>query len=538
MRAIERHSRVERVRRVCEQRPKAYSYLRFSTAEQSQGDSLRRQTRMAEEYASRNGLELDTQLTFKDLGVSAFHGKNARKGALGAFLEAIDKGIVPEGSLLLVESLDRMSRQDPWEAFPVFQLIINGGVTIVTLHDARTYSRAEMRENPMRLLESLIVMTRAHDESKVKSRRLKAVWEGKRARADQKPLTAIAPHWLRLNKTTGIFEVIEERAALVRRVFEMARTGLGQHRITEQLNAEHIPVFGRGAHWHRSYVAKLLSNPAVIGRMTPHTIEEGPSGSKVRHPAQAVRNYYPVIMDTALFEDVQAMHKGVNSPLRGRHASGQVNNVFGGLARCPLCNGTMTLVNKGRKGGKPYLVCAKAKAGGGCTYRSVPYSDLEAWFLERAAIVVAQAPSGDGGESIDDEISSSDAGISAIDDAIANILRGIETGGPATLAERQRLRDLEGERERLEARIRALIEESASVTGPLVKARMAQLVKAAHTADLDRQGINALLRQLCTGVIVDYNEGLLVFQWRHGGESSIVFAWPNEEHLRSQGRAI
>ena len=55
---------------------KAYSYLRFSTLEQMSGDSFRRQTAAAEEYAMKHGLELDTSLTFRDLGVSAFRGRN------------------------------------------------------------------------------------------------------------------------------------------------------------------------------------------------------------------------------------------------------------------------------------------------------------------------------------------------------------------------------------------------------------------------------------------------------------------------------
>jgi DNA invertase Pin-like site-specific DNA recombinase len=35
-------------------RPKAYSYIRFSTPEQAAGDSLRRQTAKAREYAARH----------------------------------------------------------------------------------------------------------------------------------------------------------------------------------------------------------------------------------------------------------------------------------------------------------------------------------------------------------------------------------------------------------------------------------------------------------------------------------------------------
>jgi DNA invertase Pin-like site-specific DNA recombinase len=120
---------------------KAYSYLRFSTPEQMRGDSFRRQTQLALEYADRHGLELDTTLSLNDLGVSAFRGKNARTGALGAFLDAVDADLVPPGSLLLVESLDRVTRQDPWDALPLFQQIINAGITIVTLQDGKPYSR-------------------------------------------------------------------------------------------------------------------------------------------------------------------------------------------------------------------------------------------------------------------------------------------------------------------------------------------------------------------------------------------------------------
>ncbi|MGN6099182.1 MAG: recombinase family protein [Bosea sp. (in: a-proteobacteria)] len=64
------------------QRPKAYSYLRFSTAEQGRGDSYRRQLELAENYCRQKGLDLDRTTTFEDLGVSAFSGKNRRNGLL------------------------------------------------------------------------------------------------------------------------------------------------------------------------------------------------------------------------------------------------------------------------------------------------------------------------------------------------------------------------------------------------------------------------------------------------------------------------
>src|SRR5258707_353064 len=81
---------------------KAYSYIRFSTPEQMKGNSFERQTQKAAEYASARGLELDTTLTFQDLGVSAYRSRNAQTGALKAFLDVVEQGDIPQGSHLLV----------------------------------------------------------------------------------------------------------------------------------------------------------------------------------------------------------------------------------------------------------------------------------------------------------------------------------------------------------------------------------------------------------------------------------------------------
>lgn len=66
-----------------------YSYIRFSSKRQEQGDSVRRQTAMGEAWLRRHPEHtLDTSLRLSDLGVSAFRGKNLdkSKGDLGKFV--------------------------------------------------------------------------------------------------------------------------------------------------------------------------------------------------------------------------------------------------------------------------------------------------------------------------------------------------------------------------------------------------------------------------------------------------------------------
>jgi len=49
-----------------------FSYVRMSTATQLQGDSLRRQTQLSEQYSAEHRLDLHED----DIGVSAFYGSN------------------------------------------------------------------------------------------------------------------------------------------------------------------------------------------------------------------------------------------------------------------------------------------------------------------------------------------------------------------------------------------------------------------------------------------------------------------------------
>src|SRR5581483_686395 len=209
------------------QQRRAYSYVRFSNPEQMRGDSLRRQTELSERYAREHGLELDTSLK-PDKGVSAFHGKNATEGALAGFLRAIESGAVKRGSYLLVESLDRLSRQEVLTALRRFLDILDKGITIVTLLDGQSYSTESINENMGGLMFSIMDMARAHGESAFKSKRLCEAWARKRARMGEVKMTSRAPCWLRLSEDRKSWEQIKDRVAVVRRIFGMAIEGKGR----------------------------------------------------------------------------------------------------------------------------------------------------------------------------------------------------------------------------------------------------------------------------------------------------------------------
>jgi DNA invertase Pin-like site-specific DNA recombinase len=372
----------------------AYSYLRFSTPEQAKGDSRRRQIAMAEKYAADHHLKLDRHLSFRDLGVSAFRGKNAKEGALRAFLEAIEHNLVPWGSFLLIESLDRLSRGRILSAQALFLQIIQAGVTIVTLTDQRSYSLESINQNPLDLIVSLVVMMRANEESEMKSRRIRAAYEVMRSQLSEKPWTARCPGWLRLDKAAGRFIVVEERAEIVRRIFRESLAGTGRETIARRLNEERIPLFGQGNQreklWQKTLIRHLLYTPTVIGIFVPF-VTEWVDGVQRFRPQPAVENYFPAVVTRADWDKVQAKraawsaHYHNNVPKTGRA------NLLAGLSRCPFCDRMMVLLH----GGKPnwrYFMCRRAFSGTGCSDRWVRYPEIETALTTNIEEIIKSCP--------------------------------------------------------------------------------------------------------------------------------------------------
>jgi DNA invertase Pin-like site-specific DNA recombinase len=350
----------------------------MSRPEQLRGDSLRRQLALSDAYAAEHKLTLDT--TFRDLGVSALRGKHRTHGALSRFLTAIGEGRIERGSYLLIENLDRLSREEVPDALNLFLSIIGAGVTIVTLSDGQVYSAKVIRDDYTKLLVSIIFMARAHDESSQKARRLGAAWENKRdvARsAGGKKLTGRAPAWLQLSADGLKFELIAERAQVVRRIFDEATSGVGALKIAKRLNDDTVATFGRSAGWHESYVKKILGNEAVIGVMQPQTRVEGkrvPSG-------EPIVDYFPPVVPKDLFWRAQEAQQTRRSG--GGRKGEAFGNLFTGLAKCAQCGGPMHYLDKGAKpkGGR-YLQCDRARRNAGCDFKKLfSYPNVEYAFL-------------------------------------------------------------------------------------------------------------------------------------------------------------
>ena len=359
--------------------PQAYSYIRFSSPEQSKGDSYRRQLEASQRYAKEHNLTLN-ESTFKDLGVSGFRGKNASEGALGAFIEAVDNGRIAKGSYLLVESLDRISRDKILPALNLFIALLEKGITIVTLADNGLYTKESVGNNPMELMASILIFARANEESEMKSKRLTAAWSAKKQRAQDKgeKVTSRCPAWMKLNEERTEFKLIPQHAKTVSRIFELALAGYGGGKIATTFNREGLPAIAKSESWHSSYITKILRNRSAIGEYQPQKAlqNEGAKSRKQTNDGPPIKDYYPSVVSSSLFHQVQAgrASRRITVGPKGHNFS----NLLSGLASCMHCGSSMHYVCKGKPPkGSQGVVCSAARRGLDCKYYSVQLKFME-----------------------------------------------------------------------------------------------------------------------------------------------------------------
>jgi hypothetical protein len=269
----------------------------------------------------------------------------------------VEREEIPRRSWLLVESLDRLSREDIEEALAQFLAIIRSGIVIATTSDGQVFRKGKL--DLAKLVISITIMSRAHEESDIKSQRLSDVWEKKRANAATTPMTARCPEWLRLED--GKFKKVDDRVAIVRQIFEWSASRLGKGQILARLNRktpdqEPIPAFRGKNGWHESSVAKILANEAVLGIFQPHKRINGK-----RVPlGEPKLNYYPDIISESLYWRARSAIESRKNNAAGRKGR-NYSNLFSGIGYCE-CGSTLVYVSKGNgpKGGR-YLVCSKGR---------------------------------------------------------------------------------------------------------------------------------------------------------------------------------
>jgi DNA invertase Pin-like site-specific DNA recombinase len=421
----------------------AYSYIRFSGTRQKKGDSKRRQLEWSHNICASKGWTLDESLKL-DSGVSAFRGKNATSGALAAFLSEIKAGKVKAGSVLLLESLDRLSRQEIDAGWELFRSILKTGVEIYTRTPEHHYVKADLNDFGTRI-EVQAYFLRAFNESETKMLRSAEYWKFARKQMAEKDwkIHKVIPAWLTMTDDYK-FKVRPEGAKAIQRIFTWAAKGFGLDAITKRLNQEGFKTItarinkegeahqGRRTSWGRSYVAKILDDHSVLGEYQPHVMAEVPDPDKpdatkwkrVPHGAP-VKDYFPRIVTENEFYAARSAMKERNKRAAGRPNKNGVCNLFTGLIKDARDGEVMHLTYansaKGVNNARRLVSSAAKNYVKGSVRMEFPYDVVERAFLEAVKELKVKDVLGDQVDDAELDIAALTAKLDELDAKIAKI---------------------------------------------------------------------------------------------------------------------
>src|SRR5262245_891964 len=370
----------------------AYSYLRFSSPKQADGDSVRRQVQNREAWLKAHpGVQLDGSLVLEDRGRSAFRRQNWDTYALARFVEGVKSGRVDTGSYLLVEHLDRLSREDAGQATDLFLSIVNNGIVIVQLSPVvMEFARPV---NVHSLMFAIVELSRGHSESAIKSERCREAWRRKSDRAGKAVVTRKLTGWIRCNHD-GKLSLDPAAARTVRRAFALARDGHSTTTIAKTFNAERVPVIGRKVIkgrpvlWSAPTIYQILTSRTAVGEYLPYhwtRRADKPDG-------EPVLNYYPAVVDEHTFQAVRAVLATRNGVGRGRR--GKYVNIFAGLRKDARDGGSLSYAHRGDA---CTLIPVNVQHGSGLSWSVFPAAPLERAILSKLKEVRAEDVQGGGG---------------------------------------------------------------------------------------------------------------------------------------------
>ena len=406
---------------------RAVIYARYSSDKQTE-QSIEGQVRECTKYAERNDILIVG--TYIDRAVSGTTDDRLE------FQHMLRDAQKQAWDMVLVYKLDRFSRNK-------YEMAIHRK-TLTDNHISLVSSTEYIPEGP----EGIILETLLEGMAEYYSRELA-----------QKVSRGMKETRLKGNYTGGIvtygycvkdgkYAIDEYEGPIVLRIFEMYAAGIIAKKIIEILTEEGI-LNRSGKPFSLSMLYRILENEKYTGRYT--------------HPVDGVyENLYPQIVPIPLFEQVQDM----TTLAKPGRKSQEAKYLLKLKMKCGYCGGTMISdAGKGRDGEmRRYYACGrKRRKEKKCSKTAVKKEAIEQVIVEETLKIFNDAATVDkladdimavlakrNGENI--AAKKLEESLKTVDKKIRNLMNAIEEG-IVTATTKQRLQELEIERDELRARL-------------------------------------------------------------------------------------
>lgn len=281
---------------------KVAAYARVSTEKEEQEDSFERQV---ERYTQMIHVNPDWEFAgiYADPGIS---GTRAEKRP--DFLRMIEDCRAGKIQKVLVKSISRFARNTV-DALNYIRELKDLGISV--------YFESENIDTltPGGEVLLTILAAMAEQESRTISSNIKWAWQRKFQNGDIILNTGLMLGYRKVDKDKDghdVYEIVEEEAAIVRRIYREYLAGISITRIARGLETDGIKTKLGKAQWHYSVINSILRNEkytgnALLGKtFKPDVLSkrrQKNDGSKT--PIYYVENTHPAIIDQETFDMVK-----------------------------------------------------------------------------------------------------------------------------------------------------------------------------------------------------------------------------------------
>lgn len=356
---------------------RAVIYARYSTDLQND-KSVEDQFSLCRDFAGRLGAKVIKQFSDKAKSGASMFG---RPGLADMMLSA-DRG---DFDMLITESTDRVSRDI---------------ADLAHVHKVLKFRNIEMHCVNGGLMDTVQIgmygivgqMQREEGARKVKRGMTGVVRSGRNPGGKAYGYRPIAGQ-------KGELEIVEEEAAIIRRIFDMYAAGLSARTIAKALNDDGVPA-PRGKQWNASTINGnsnrgngILRNPIYAGQIVwnrVHMVKDPSTGKRVSRvnddsAVETIDAPHLRIIDDKLFQIVSDS-KQERTGAAARSAP-KNKRLLSGLLRCE-CGGSLSIIGADRGG--PRVQCTANKESGSCPNNARYYVEkIERDVMDRLRVMFA-----------------------------------------------------------------------------------------------------------------------------------------------------
>jgi site-specific DNA recombinase len=354
------------------------AYIRVSTDEQVEGNSLDEQQERLKAYCITYGL--DEPIFYVDDGYSA---KDMRRPAMTRLLDDAKKG---KGKIVIITKIDRICRK---------LLDLLNLIDFLEKYQCEFASASEKFDTTtpagritLQILGAVAEFERARNAERVRDNMLSL------ARKGEKEITRPCYGY---DIIDGVRYINFEESLIIRNMAEWAIKGEGGRSIAMRLNKMGIRTKG-GYEWHEKIVRELLKRETLIGNFVYNVTYKQGTRILKRPESEWIRiiDHHDAILENETFEEIQRQFEGRKTI--GRHIRDDTY-LLSGLIRCSHCGSSMNGKQQKSRSKQPdrqdplfKYACDGYLKKGTCFYHYVFRDDLEALVIERIKEIAQSAP--------------------------------------------------------------------------------------------------------------------------------------------------